>query len=136
MFLLAIGMFALALAILGLTASSTALYVAMWLFFVGFNYLEATLPSLVSKAVDPTAKGTALGMFSTSQFLGAFAGGAAGGWLLEQRGQRMARAVTGLLEQWGVAAIVFACILLALGWLLLSLPASVTNPAAAVSAAE
>lgn len=121
MFLLAIGMFALALAILGLTASSTALYVAMWLFFVGFNYLEATLPSLVSKAVDPTAKGTALGMFSTSQFLGAFAGGAAGGWLL---------------EQWGVAAIVFACILLALGWLLLSLPASVTNPAAAVSAAE
>ena len=121
MFLLAIAFFAVALATMGLTHSSLVLYLAMWIFFVGFNYLEANLPSLVSKAVNPLSKGTALGMFSTWQFMGAFAGGAAGGWLL---------------EQWGVAAIVAVCLLLAALWLLLSVPASVTNPTAATAAAE
>jgi MFS family permease len=121
MFLLAILFFSVALATMGLTRSHLALYLAMWIFFVGFNYLEANLPSLVSKAVNPAAKGTALGMFSTSQFLGAFAGGAAGGWLL---------------EHWGVGAIVGVCMLLAALWLLLSLSPGVTNPAVVAATTE
>jgi MFS family permease len=48
-------------------------------FFVGVNVLEATLPSLVSLAAPVEIRGTALGVFSSSQFLGAFIGGAAGG---------------------------------------------------------
>lgn len=53
----------------------------MTLFFVAFNFLEASLPSLISKSVDPRRKGTALGIYSTSQFMGAFVGGLCGGYL-------------------------------------------------------
>ncbi|MDG4595273.1 MAG: MFS transporter [Candidatus Contendobacter sp.] len=55
--------------------------VLLLVFFVGFNLLEATLPSLIAKMAPPDAKGTAMGVYSSSQFLGAFAGGALGGWL-------------------------------------------------------
>ncbi len=55
--------------------------VLLLLFFTAFNLLEATLPSLIAKMAPPDAKGTALGVYSSSQFLGAFAGGALGGWL-------------------------------------------------------
>lgn len=51
----------------------------MLIFFTAFNTLEATLPSLVAKCAPPTRKGTAMGVYSTSQFLGIFAGGALGG---------------------------------------------------------
>lgn len=54
---------------------------ALLLFFVGFNVLEASLPSQVSKLADPALRGTALGAFNTAQSLGLFAGGAIGGWL-------------------------------------------------------
>ncbi len=54
---------------------------ALFLFFWAFNVLEASLPSLISRRVRPDGKGTALGVYSSSQFLGAFAGGALGGWL-------------------------------------------------------
>ncbi len=57
----------------------------MVLFFGAFNYLEALLPSEVSKSVSPDMKGTALGIFSASQFIGIFCGGLLGG-LLHQRG--------------------------------------------------
>ncbi|CAK0771323.1 Inner membrane transport protein YajR [Gammaproteobacteria bacterium] len=57
------------------------LVIGLWLYFLGFNILEASLPSLVSKFVDPEAKGTAMGFYSTAQFLGAFAGGLMGGLL-------------------------------------------------------
>jgi len=80
-----------------------AVYAVIWLFFVGFNYLEATLPSLVSKTVGSQHKGTALGVFSTCQFLGAFCGGALGGWLL---------------QHWGGDALLYACAALCLVWLL------------------
>ncbi|ADJ29798.1 MFS transporter [Nitrosococcus watsonii] len=53
--------------------------IALWLFFTAFNLLEATLPSLVSKQSPAGSKGTAMGVYSTCQFLGAFAGGWAGG---------------------------------------------------------
>ena len=51
------------------------------IFFTAFNLLEAMLPSLIAKMAPPDAKGTAMGVYSSSQFLGAFAGGALGGWL-------------------------------------------------------
>ena len=55
-------------------------------FFTAFNLLEAVLPSLITKLAPPDAKGTAMGVYSSSQFLGAFAGGALGGWLNGQFG--------------------------------------------------
>jgi predicted MFS family arabinose efflux permease len=51
------------------------------LFFTAFSLLEAFLPSLVSKTAPPARKGTALGIYSFSQFFGIFVGGALGGWL-------------------------------------------------------
>jgi predicted MFS family arabinose efflux permease len=54
---------------------------ALLLFFVAFNVLEALLPSLLAKVAPADRKGTAMGVFSASQFLGAFAGGVLGGVL-------------------------------------------------------
>lgn len=56
---------------------------ALFLFFMAFNLLEACLPSLVSKVAPAGSKGTAAGIYSTSQFLGAFAGGVIGGWWIQ-----------------------------------------------------
>jgi len=53
---------------------------ALVIFFAGFNLLEASLPSLISKTAPATQKGTAMGVYSSSQFLGAFAGGSIGGY--------------------------------------------------------
>ncbi|SEA62870.1 Predicted arabinose efflux permease, MFS family [Thiothrix caldifontis] len=55
------------------------LLLAFGLFFIGFNFLEAVQPSLVAKYSDVNTKGTAMGIFSSSQFLGIFAGGSLGG---------------------------------------------------------
>jgi MFS family permease len=57
---------------------------ALFLFFAAFNVLEAMLPSLISKAAPVNYKGTAIGVYSTFQFMGAFVGGALGGWLYGQ----------------------------------------------------
>ncbi|MEZ5542506.1 MAG: MFS transporter [Pseudomonadota bacterium] len=51
------------------------------LFFAAFNLLEAMLPSLVSRAAPADCRGTAMGIYSSTQFFGAFVGGALGGWL-------------------------------------------------------
>jgi MFS family permease len=51
----------------------------LFVFFMAFNLLEATLPSLISKLAPAGAKGTAMGIYSTCQFLGAFLGGISGG---------------------------------------------------------
>ncbi len=79
----------LALVELGLTALPDTVWemtVLLLVFFTAFNLLEATLPSLIAKLAPPDAKGTAMGVYSSSQFLGAFAGGAMGGWLNGQVG--------------------------------------------------
>lgn len=55
-------------------------------FFTAFNLLEASLPSLISKVAPAGGKGTAMGVYSTSQFLGAALGGIAGGWLYQHFG--------------------------------------------------
>lgn len=56
-------------------------------FFVSFNILEATQPSMVSRIAPAAAKGTALGVYNTLQALGLFCGGAFGGWLQQNIGQ-------------------------------------------------
>ncbi len=74
-----------ALAQVGLWQFSDSLWgiiLLMVLFFGGFNLLEATLPSLISKMAPADKKGTAMGVYSSSQFFGAFVGGIVGGALL------------------------------------------------------
>lgn len=61
--------------------SLPALMLLMVVFFTAFNVLEASMPSLVAKIAPSDRKGTAMGMFSTAQFLGAFIGGTVGGWM-------------------------------------------------------
>ena len=75
---------ALAFALSGLYfwhTSFAGLMVSLALFFTAFNLLESILPSIVSKVAPLTSKGTALGVYSTSQFAGAFVGGVTGGWI-------------------------------------------------------
>jgi MFS family permease len=62
------------------------LVLGLFLFFAGFNALEAMLPSLLSKLAPAGAKGTVMGIYSSSQFMGAFVGGALGGWLINEFG--------------------------------------------------
>ena len=67
--------------------SLAASLVAVVAFFTAFNILEASLPSLITKTAPPDAKGTASGVYSSSQFLGIFVGGAVGGWMHQHYGQ-------------------------------------------------
>ncbi|MCU1726384.1 MFS transporter [Pseudomonas sp. 7P_10.2_Bac1] len=55
-------------------------------FFTAFNLLEASLPSLISKVSPAGGKGTAMGVYSTSQFLGSALGGILGGWFFQHGG--------------------------------------------------
>jgi predicted MFS family arabinose efflux permease len=55
-------------------------------FFSGFNIMEASLPSLVTKTAPAGSKGTATGIYSSSQFLGIFVGGVVGGWVHQAAG--------------------------------------------------
>ena len=106
MFLLAIALIFVAMATLDYAAATPVLYGGLWLFFVGFNYLEATLPSLLSKTVSAGSKGTAMGVYSTCQFMGAFAGGAGGGWLLDHLGEGMLSGVClALAAVWWLAVL-------------------------------
>lgn len=82
--------------------SITSIVLGLFIFFTAFNVLEASLPSLVAKMVSPDNKGTAMGMYSSSQFLGAFFGGVLGGWLYGAVGFE---AVFGLCA--GMAAVWF-----------------------------
>lgn len=89
--------------------------VALLVFFTSFNVLEATLPSMISKIAPLSAKGTAMGVYSSVQFLGAFSGAAVGGALMQFVGHD--------------AVFILAIVLLLL-WLVV---ASGMNPPAAVS---
>ena len=84
---------------------SVVLIACMVVYFTGFNTLEASLPAMVSRAAPMRARGAALGVYSTSQYLGAFAGGLIGGWLLGAGGER---------------AVLAACAGLCIGWLLIA----------------
>ena len=81
--------FILMLSLFGLSLWHTtllAIFLMLLAFFAAFNFLEASLPSLISRTAPPDQKGSALGVYSTSQFLGTFIGGALGGWLFGQFG--------------------------------------------------
>lgn len=81
-FLGAISALALSLFALYLSADSFyGLVAGLFLFFTAFNLLEASLPSLISKIAPAESKGTAMGVYTSSQFIGAFLGGILGGWV-------------------------------------------------------
>lgn len=114
-FLVGIGLVAAGQAALLLAGSYWGVVVALALFFAGFNFLEARLPARVSQVAGAQSRGTALGMFATGQFLGAFCGGALGGLLLARGGPD---AVFGLgtivgLGWLGVVGLSVAAVLLA-----------------------
>ncbi|MDD2742539.1 MAG: MFS transporter [Rhodocyclaceae bacterium] len=92
----------------GLLLSHQSLWaLALWLtlFFVAFNVLEATLPSLVSRTAPPTAKGAALGVYNTTQAIGLFIGGAVGGYIAQNFGDNAVFAAsTGLILIWLIVA--------------------------------
>lgn len=97
------------------------LAVLLFLFFVAFNMLEASQPSLVSRLAPAVSRGAALGVYNTMQSLGLFVGGALGGALVN----------------WGGTQMLFmACAGAALVWLLLGWGQPVPAPAARPSVAE
>lgn len=69
-----------------LSSSLTGMLFCLWLFFTAFNILEASLPSLMSKLSPLANKGTAMGVYSSAQFIGAFIGGASGGLIYSKLG--------------------------------------------------
>ena len=78
---------------------------ALTLFFAVFNFLEARLPALLTLTAPANDRGAALGVFATSQFLGAFAGGTVGGLLL---------------GRFGISGVFFGSATLAFGWAVLA----------------
>lgn len=80
LFALVVGLGILALG----SSTSIGLILGLAVYYIGFNSLEATIPSWISKRTPVTNKATAMGINSTTQFLGAFVGGAMGGILLTQ----------------------------------------------------
>lgn len=84
--LTAVATMACAALLLAAWSSLWATLLLLLLFFAAFNLLEASLPSWMSKSCPPGHRGTAMGIYSTSQFFGAFCGGLIGGWSLQQFG--------------------------------------------------
>jgi len=84
----------------------------LFLFFCGFNVLEASQPSLASRIAPANVRGAALGVYNTLQALGFFAGGAAGGWLS---------------KAYGATGVFAACATLMLLWLVVAWPMKITS---------
>ena len=101
----------LILSMLGMAAGydhPAGLIAGLFVFFVGFNVMEALLPSLVSRTAPPSRKGLALGIYNTGQSLGIFAGGAVSGLLAQHAGRpAVFLASAGLATLWlAVAAFI------------------------------
>lgn len=80
--------------------------IGLSLFFAAFNFLEANLPAQISKLASADSKGTTMGVYSCSQFLGIFVGGILGGWIYGRFNPSM---------------VFFFCAMLAFIWVLFSL---------------
>ena len=108
-FLLSIGLIVLVQAALLLQSLGTpglgGLAALLWVFFCGFNALEATQPSLASRIAPQAMRGTALGVYNTFQSLGFFAGALAGSWLV---------------KSWGSPALFLCCGVAMLVWLMVA----------------
>jgi len=103
----AVGVLIVALLLLALGSNGLAgLAAGLLMFFAAFNLLEATLPSLISKLAPAGSKGTAIGVYSSVQFIGTFTGAAVGGWLS---------------QHYGAEAVFGFCAALSVVWLLLTL---------------
>ncbi len=102
-FIGAIALMTVSLLLLALGSQvGVGIIVGLLLYFMGFNLLEATIPSWISKRAPVANKATAMGLNSSSQFFGAFVGGAMGGLLLSQPN----------LLAWSILAAVMAVALL------------------------
>ncbi len=116
-FLCAIGMLLLVQLVLAYCASVSGALIwlvgALFVFFLGFNTLEASQPSWVSRLAPAHARGAALGVYNTLQSLGFFVGGAAGGWLV---------------AHWGEPTLFAVCAALTAVWLLVAWPMRAPNP--------
>jgi predicted MFS family arabinose efflux permease len=82
----AVVLLAVSALVLGWQRTALVTPLMLLLFFAAFNLLEASLPSWLSKACPAGGRGTAMGIYSTCQFFGAFVGGILGGWSLQQFG--------------------------------------------------
>jgi len=92
------------LGLMSLSGSVIAIVVVALGFFLAFNLLEATMPALVSRLAGTTGRGRKMGLYTSFQFLGAFAGGLFGGWLLGYSGAVVTLSVAGLFcAVWAVA---------------------------------
>jgi MFS family permease len=106
-FLGAIGLITLVEIVLALVPAPGIglLAVVLFVFFCGFNVLEASQPSMASRVAPAHARGAALGVYNTLQSLGFFAGGAVGGGLVQHVGvQGLFTACAGLMVVWLLVA--------------------------------
>jgi MFS family permease len=103
-FIAAIGlMLAAQLLFAGAIDAFWGIVISLTVYFIAFNILEATLPSIISKLAPAASKGTAIGVYNTAQSLGIFAGGVFGGYLS---------------HVYGYAAVFMFCSVLMLLWLI------------------
>ncbi|SIT39658.1 Inner membrane transport protein YajR [Paraburkholderia piptadeniae] len=102
----AIGLILIGQLLLGVAAHTImAVAAILFIYFLGFNILEASQPSLVSKLAPGNRKGAAAGVYNTTQSIGLAMGGVIGGWLLKVDGQ---------------SAVFFACSGLVFCWLIIA----------------
>jgi MFS family permease len=110
-FLISIGLIlAVQLGLWGVAGAQPGLWTLgalLFVFFIGFNMMEASQPSLVSKLAPVHARGAALGVYNTLQSVGFFVGGAVGGWLVRAH---------------GVHGLFLACALATLVWFVVAWP--------------
>lgn len=98
------------LGLLGVVSSAPTvveLGVLLFVFFCGFNVLEASQPSMASRFAPGNARGAALGVYNSLQSLGLFTGGALGGWLVKSAGPQ---------------ALFGACAVAMVAWLVVAWP--------------
>ena len=85
-FVLAVWLMTIAMFVLGIAHSAAITVSMLFIYFAAFNLLEASLPSWLSKVCPVGNRGTAMGIYSTCQFLGTFIGGILGGFALANVG--------------------------------------------------
>ena len=114
--LLAIGLLLVAEFVFTKATSVIWIAAALLIYFVGFNLLEALQPSLVSRFAKES-KGTALGVYNTTQSIGLFTGAVIGGWLMDSHGD---------LSVFAMGAVLLLCWLI-IAWSMRELPAKVVD---------
>ena len=105
MFTFAVTLLTLSLLLMwALPSGFWSLVLSVGLFFTAFNYLEATMPSILSRIAPAGVKGSVMGIYSSSQFLGAFTGGLIGGILASNFGEKSIFLVMALFSLFWVLA--------------------------------